>query len=76
MKQPSNLIGAMLALAAMAVYAANDNLIKFLGMYNPFQIMFFSIAATMPLLLAHMALDREVGTIAPLCPSGWPCAAR
>ena len=57
MKQPSNLIGAVLALAAMAVYAANDNLIKFLGMYNPFQIMFFSIAATLPLLLAHMALE-------------------
>ena len=68
MKQPTNLIGALLALAAMAVYAANDNLIKFLGMYNPFQIMFFSIAATMPLLLAHMALDREVGTYRPVMP--------
>ena len=68
MKQPSNLIGAVLALAAMAVYAANDNLIKFLGMYNPFQIMFFSIAATLPLLLAHMALDREVGTYRPVMP--------
>ena len=68
MKQPPNLIGALLALAAMAVYAANDNLIKFLGMYNPFQIMFFSIAATMPLLLAHMALDREVGTYRPVMP--------
>lgn len=68
MKHQSNLIGALLALAAMAVYAANDNLIKFLGMYNPFQIMFFSLAATMPLLLGHMALDREAGTYRPVMP--------
>lgn len=68
MQRPSNLMGALLALAAMAVYAANDNLIKFLGMYNPFQIMFFSIAATLPLLLGHMALDRTQGTYRPVMP--------
>jgi S-adenosylmethionine uptake transporter len=68
MKHPSNLIGALLALAAFAVYAVSDNLIKFLGMYNPFQIMFFSIAATLPLLLAHMAIDREVSTFRPVMP--------
>ena len=68
MKQPSNLIGALLGLAAMAAYAANDNIIKFLGMYNPFQIMFFSIAATLPLLLAQMALDGKAGTYRPVMP--------
>lgn len=64
----ANLMGALLSLAAFAVYAANDNLIKYLGMYNPFQIMFFSLAATLPLLLGQMALDPVQGNFRPKLP--------
>jgi S-adenosylmethionine uptake transporter len=71
MKQPPpNLAGALLALAAFGLYAVNDNIIKFLGSYDAFQIMFFGVAATLPLLLGHMALDRRIGTYRPIMP-GW-----
>lgn len=63
--------GALLGLAAMAVYAANDNIIKFLGGgYNPFQIMFFSGLAAVPLVMIQMVLDREAGSFRPRLP-GW-----
>ncbi|MDZ7905129.1 MAG: DMT family transporter [Cypionkella sp.] len=68
MTHPSALRGALLGLGAMAVYAANDNIIKFLGMYNPFQIMFFSGIALAPIVLTKMALDKEVGTFRPRMP--------
>jgi S-adenosylmethionine uptake transporter len=63
--------GALLGLAAMSVYAANDNIIKFLGAgYNPFQIMFFSGLAAVPLVMIQMILDREPGSFRPKLP-GW-----
>lgn len=52
----------------MAVFAANDNIIKFLGMYNPFQIMFFSGLALTPLVLAKMALEGEAAHFRPHMP--------
>lgn len=55
----------------MAVYAANDNIIKFLGAgYNPFQIMFFSGLAAVPLVMIQMVLDPEAGSFRPRLP-GW-----
>ncbi len=68
MTHPSALNGALLGLGAMAVFAANDNIIKFLGMYNPFQIMFFSGVASMPLLLLQVALDPAKGNFRPVLP--------
>ncbi len=61
--------GALLALASMAVFAANDNIIKFLGGgYNAFQIMFFSNLASVPLVMAQMALDRDGRNFRPQLP--------
>ena len=63
--------GALLGLAAMAVFAANDNIIKFLGAgLNPFQIMFFSGLASVPFVMIQMVLDREQGGFRPRLP-GW-----
>ncbi len=62
--------GALLGLAAMAAFGVNDLLIKGLGAYNPFQIMFFSGVALMPLLVGKMALDRGTGHYRPVMP-GW-----
>lgn len=61
--------GALLGLTSMAVFAANDNIIKFLGGgYNAFQIMFFSNLASVPLVMAQMALDRDTGSYRPKLP--------
>lgn len=68
MTHTSALRGALLGLGAMAVFAANDNIIKFLGMYNPFQIMFFSGIALAPILLGKMALDGEAANFRPRMP--------
>ncbi len=68
MTHPSALQGAVLGLGAMAVFAANDNIIKFLGMYHPFQIMFFSGLALTPLVLINMALDPEAAHFRPRLP--------
>lgn len=55
----------------MAVYAVNDNIIKFLGAgYNPFQIMFFSGLAAVPLVMLQMVLDPAAGSFRPRLP-GW-----
>jgi S-adenosylmethionine uptake transporter len=63
--------GALLGLAAMAVYAVNDNIIKFLGGgFNPFQIMFFSGLAAVPLVMIQMVLDPAQGSFRPRLP-GW-----
>ena len=52
--------GALLGLAAMAVFAANDNIIKFLGAgFNPFQIMFFSGLASVPFVMIQMVMGLK-----------------
>jgi S-adenosylmethionine uptake transporter len=63
--------GALLGLAAMAVFAVNDSIIKFLGAgFNTFQIMFFSGLASVPFVMVQMVLDREPGGFRPRLP-GW-----
>lgn len=58
MTQTSALRGALLGLAAMAIFAAYDILIKFLGSsYSPFQIMFCTGIAAVPLVMAQMIWD-------------------
>ncbi len=46
----SNLIGALLALLAFALFSGHDALVKYLGgRYAPFQIVFFSVLLGFPM---------------------------
>ncbi len=65
----SNLRGALLALAAFAIYATHDVLVKFLGAhYSPFQLIFFSGLLTFPLITILLMSDRTDGNLIPKHP--------
>ncbi len=67
--QQSNLIGALLSLAAFGVYATHDVFIKFLGStYSPFQLIFFSGLLGFPLVTLAMMRDRTDGNLIPKFP--------
>ena len=64
MPRPSNLQGALIGLAAMALFAFSDATIKFLGSgYNPFQIIFFARLMTFPLIAGLTIADSTPGTL-------------
>ena len=68
-----NLRGALLALAAFAIYATNDVIVKYLGsvaQYHPFQTIFFSGLMAFPLMTILMMSDRSDGNLRPKMP-GW-----
>ncbi|OYW54437.1 MAG: hypothetical protein B7Z31_11410 [Rhodobacterales bacterium 12-65-15] len=65
----SNLIGALLGLAAFGMFASVDMSIKFLGAgYNPFQIIFFVSLMSCPIALAYALVDRSDGNLWPRRP--------
>lgn len=67
----SNLNGALLSLAAFALYSTNDTIIKFLGSnaeYHPFQTIFFSGLLSFPLMTIVMMSDRSDGNLRPKMP--------
>ena len=69
----SNLSGALLSLAAFAIYATNDVIVKFLGSnasYHPFQTIFFSGLMAFPLMTIVMMGDKSDGNLRPKMP-GW-----
>ncbi len=69
----SNLRGALLSLAAFAIYAFNDVIVKFLGSnasYHPFQTIFFSGLMAFPLMTIMMMSDKSDGNLRPKMP-GW-----
>ncbi len=75
MPPQSTLTGALLSLAAFAVYASNDVIVKFLGgSYSPFQTIFFSVLFGFPLVLLMLIGDRSDGTLIPRYP--WFTLAR
>ncbi|OUS19534.1 EamA/RhaT family transporter [Litorivita pollutaquae] len=66
---PSNLRGALTALAAFAIYAVHDALIKSLGAnYSAFQIVFFSVLFGFPLTTLMLIRDRTDGNLRPRRP--------
>lgn len=66
---PTNLRGAVLALAAFGVYATHDVVVKFLGTsYSPFQTIFFSGLLTFPLVTMMLMSDRTDGNLLPKHP--------
>jgi drug/metabolite transporter (DMT)-like permease len=71
----SNLKGVAVALIAYAVFATHDVIIKFLGgVYAPFQILFFSVLLSFPLVTLMLMSDRQANTLMPIHP--WWIALR
>ncbi|MGL4239332.1 DMT family transporter [Tabrizicola sp.] len=70
-----NLRGALFSLAAFALYATHDVVVKLLGAtYTSFQIMFFSGLMGFPLVMMLLMGDRRDGTLIPRHP--WWSALR
>lgn len=71
----SPLPGILLALAAFALFATHDVAVKLLGgRYAIFQIVFFGVLLTFPLVIFMLLRDQEVGTLFPRHP--WWSALR
>jgi drug/metabolite transporter (DMT)-like permease len=71
----ANLKGILLALAAFAVFATHDVFIKILGsQYSPFQLIFFSVLLSFPLVTLLLMRDSTPGHLRPIHP--WWIALR
>lgn len=71
----SNLRGALLSLAAFALYATHDVVVKFLGgSYAPFQLIFFAGLLSFPLVTMLLMSDKTDGNLIPKHP--WWTAIR
>ncbi|WP_425092888.1 DMT family transporter [Tropicimonas sp. S265A] len=71
----TNLNGALLALAAFAIFAVHDAVVKTLGgSYAPFQIMFFGVMFSFPLTILMMMRDTSLANLRPRHP--WWTALR
>ena len=71
----SNLRGALLALTAFGLYATHDVFVKSLGAtYSPFQIVFFSVLLSFPLVTLMLMRDTTKDTLIPVHP--WWTALR
>lgn len=67
----TNQKAAAIALIGFAVFATHDLIIKILGAtYSPFQILFFSVLFSFPLVALMLIRDREPGNLRPTYP-GW-----
>ncbi len=69
-----NARGALLALLAFGIYATHDAVVKAMGAdYSPFQLIFFSVLFSFPLVMLMIMRDRAPGTLLPVHP-GWVAA--
>jgi drug/metabolite transporter (DMT)-like permease len=65
----SNTQGALLALAAMFLYATHDVFIKWLGAsYAPFQTLFFAVLFSFPMVTIVLMQDSTIGNLRPKHP--------
>ena len=65
----SNTAGVAFALISFGVFASHDAVIKFLGdSYMPFQILFFSVLFSFPLVTLMLMRDPEASTLRPVHP--------
>ena len=70
-----NAKGALLALLSFALFASHDVVVKFLGgSYAPFQIVFFSVLFSFPLVSLMLIRDTTPGHLRPIHP--WWTALR
>lgn len=73
--EKSNISGLLFSLISFGVFASHDAVIKFLGgTYMPFQILFFSVLLSFPLVTLMLMRDRYAGTLRPVHP--WWVAGR
>ncbi len=71
----SNLRGALFSLGAFGLFATHDVIIKYLGAhYATFQIVFFSVLLSFPLVMLMLMRDTTRATLIPVHP--WWTAAR
>ncbi|ANT60294.1 MULTISPECIES: DMT family transporter [Roseobacteraceae] len=71
----SNAKGALLALLTFGIYSTHDVIVKVLGAaYSPFQIVFFSVLLSFPLVSLMLIRDTTAGNLRPLHP--WWTALR
>ncbi|NNF24448.1 MAG: DMT family transporter [Rhodobacteraceae bacterium] len=71
----SNLKGALLSLLAYGIFSTHDVFIKTLGAYYaPFQIIFFSVLLSLPLLMFMLMRDETKANLIPVHP--WWSALR
>ncbi|KMK66438.1 DMT family transporter [Puniceibacterium sp. IMCC21224] len=64
-----NAKGALLALLSFGLYATHDVIVKALGVYySPFQIVFFSVLFSFPLVVVMLIRDSEPGHLRPVHP--------
>lgn len=71
----SNLRGALFSLGAFGLFASHDVIIKYLGAhYATFQIVFFSVLLSFPLVMLMLMRDTTRATLIPVHP--WWTAAR
>ena len=62
----SNLAGLLLSLLGFALYSTHDVIVKLLGVYyTPFQILFFSVLFSFPLVLLFMVRNPKTGSLWP-----------
>jgi drug/metabolite transporter (DMT)-like permease len=62
----SNSKGALIGLAAFAIYATHDAIVKYLGAsYTPFQILFFSVLLGFPLISLMLVRDKSAENMRP-----------
>ena len=70
-----NARGALLSLLSFALYATHDLIVKGLGAtYSPFQIVFFSVLFSFPLVVVMLIRDSQPGHLRPVHP--WWTAIR
>ena len=73
--QKNNLHASLMALAAFGLFSTHDVLIKILGSsYATFQILFFSVLLSFPLVMLMLMRDSAPGTLMPVHP--WWTALR
>lgn len=67
--EKSNVKGALLSLGAFSLFATHDVIVKFLGAsYETFQIIFFSVLLSFPLVVLMLMRDNTKGTLIPVHP--------
>jgi drug/metabolite transporter (DMT)-like permease len=71
----SNVRGALLGLTAFGIFATHDVIVKYLGgFYATFQIIFFSVLLSFPMVMLMLMRDTTRGTLIPVHP--WWSALR
>lgn len=71
----SNLRGVFFALMAFGLFATHDVVVKYLGgQYSPFQLIFFSVLLSFPLVMLMLMRDSTRATLIPVHP--WWTALR